>query len=137
MEANDVLSLIVLLCLLWLPLNWWRQRRNVRQTAGWPLTEATIETVQDEVVSHSKRPAITLPVLAFSYHVAGEYYSGRFALYPYIADPGDMTRMIGRKLQVRYNPDRPETWFIPDKLIEGCKVEQKMCPNPLGLNPHD
>lgn len=138
MESTDVISLVVLLCLVWLAVNWWWQRRSARQTAGWSLSEATIESVKDEIVNHSGRGGtITLPVLAFSYQVSGEYYSGRFALYPYITDLGDMTRMIGRKLQVRYNPAHPEMWFIPDKLMEGCKVEQKMDPHLINLYPDD
>jgi hypothetical protein len=30
------------------------------------------------------------------------------------------------KLRVHYDPNRPETWFLPDEFIEGCKVEQKI-----------
>jgi hypothetical protein len=40
-----------------------------------------------------------------------------------------MARMIGRKLQVRYDPARPDVWFIPDALIGGCKIEQKLAPH--------
>jgi hypothetical protein len=71
---------------------------------------------------------IKLPVFAFSYQVFGEYHSGRFALMPYTTEPDESftSRMIGRKLQLRYDPAHPEQWFIPDELIEGCKVEQKL-----------
>jgi hypothetical protein len=37
-----------------------------------------------------------------------------------------MVRMVDRKLNVRYDPEQPANWFIPDDIIEGCKVEQKM-----------
>ena len=71
-----------------------------------------------------------LPVFAFSYQVGGEYYSGRFALLPYITDPfvtdsSFVEDMIGRKVQVNHDSLKFDVWFIPDKLIEGCKVEQK------------
>ena len=35
-------------------------------------------------------------------------------------------QMIGRKLVLRYNPDRPGRWFIPDEFIDGYKVEQRI-----------
>ena len=35
-------------------------------------------------------------------------------------------QMIGRKLLLRYDPDHPSMWFIPDEFIDGCKVEQKI-----------
>jgi hypothetical protein len=47
-----------------------------------------------------------------------------FALLPYITDPF-VEHMVGRKVQVNHDPLKPEVWFIADKLIEGCKVEQK------------
>lgn len=34
--------------------------------------------------------------------------------------------MIGRKIQLRYDPDNPEVWFIPDEFIDGYRVEQKI-----------
>lgn len=35
-------------------------------------------------------------------------------------------QMVGRRIFIRYDSDRPEWWFIPDEKIEGCRVEQKM-----------
>jgi hypothetical protein len=35
-------------------------------------------------------------------------------------------RMIGRTLQLRYDPHHPEVWFIPDDLIDGCQVQEKI-----------
>jgi hypothetical protein len=34
--------------------------------------------------------------------------------------------MIGCKLPLRYDPNYPEMWFIPDEFIDGYKVEQKI-----------
>jgi hypothetical protein len=105
-------------------------RRSIAKKATkWPLAEGTIESGQMEVVAGGGRsPKVSLPVFAFSYQVQGQYYSGRFALLPYIAaiDDSFISRMIGRKLQVRHDPLRPPVWFIADKLIDGCKVEQKL-----------
>jgi len=107
---------------------WWRKRQGeVNQARLWPQTEATVESGEAEFVGESEY-AVRLPVFAFSYKVEGAYYSGRFALLPYTADPGESiyARMAGRKLQVHYDPHRPEAWFLSDALIEGCKVEQKI-----------
>jgi hypothetical protein len=43
--------------------------------------------------------------------------------------------MIGRKLQVSYDPRRPEAWFIPDEYIEGCTVEQQLSPHLVNFEP--
>jgi hypothetical protein len=45
--------------------------------------------------------------------------------------------MIGRKLQVRYDPKDAAVWFIPDELIEGCKVEQKISRDLVNYPPAD
>jgi len=67
---------------------------------------------------------------------------GRFALLPYITDPfvsdsSFVEHMIGRKVQVNHDPLKPEVWFIADKLIEGCKVEQKFSGNWIDYSPPD
>jgi hypothetical protein len=103
------------------------------------MTEATIESGQKEVVASARYGKIELPVFGFSYKVQGEYYAGRFALMPYITDPGDslISRMIRTKLQIHYDPAEPSTWFIPDELIEGCRVEQKFDPHLISYPPID
>jgi hypothetical protein len=108
----------------------WR-RRVAKKAANWPCVEGTIESGKlEQVAGGGRMPKVILPVFAFSYRVDGEYYSGRFALLPYITDPfvadgSFVEHMIGRKVQVNHDPLKPGVWFISDKLIEGCKVEQK------------
>lgn len=116
----------------------WLRRRMLAHLAGkWPMTEATIESGRREVVARNRFGIIELPVFAFSYKVRGQYYPGRFALSPYITDPGDgvISRMIGRRLQIHYDPTDPSAWFIPDELIEGCRVEQKFDPHFISYPP--
>lgn len=132
MPALNIVILAAIAFLIVWPL---RQRWRVRNASTWPSTEATIEppaqfSMQDKYRLNS------LPTFAFSYSVNGEYYGGRFSLLPYTADPGDslFERMKGRKLQIRYDPRDPKVWFIPDKLIEGCKVQQWIDSNVLALS---
>jgi hypothetical protein len=96
----------------------------------------------EQVAGGGKKPPIILPVFAFSYQVAGEYYGGRFALLPYITDPtvadqSLLEHMVGRRVQVNYDPARPEAWFVADELIEGCRVEQKFGRDLVNFAPSD
>jgi hypothetical protein len=96
----------------------------------------------EQVAGGGRSPKVILPVFAFSYQVGGEHYSGRFALLPYITDPfvtdsSFVEHMIGRKVQVNHAPLRPDVWFIADKLIEGCKVEQKFSGDWIDYAPPD
>jgi hypothetical protein len=80
-----------------------------------------------------------LPVLEFSYIVSGRYFGGRFALSPYAADPDEpiIPRMIGKKINVLYNPERPEEWLVPDEMISGWRVEQKPAPHLMEIYPQE
>lgn len=120
----------------------WRRRVST-QAAKWTSVEGTIESGKlEQVAGGGRNPKVILPVFAFSYQVAGEYYSGRFALRPYITDPfvtdgAFVEHMVGRKVQVNHDPRKPEVWFIADKLIEGCKVEQKFSGDLIDYAPPD
>jgi Protein of unknown function (DUF3592) len=107
-----------------------RERQTVDQAREWPATEATIESGALEATHETHK--VVLPTFAFSYQVSGAYYSGRFSLSPQERFPSHalldslLREMSGRKLLVRYDPQRPEVWFIPDEFINGCKVEQEV-----------
>ena len=141
MDRTGVQILAVLLTIIGACAAYWMwQLRRVKSANAWPRTEATIEAAAPEVVgSNFQGITVKLFAFAFSYKVDGEYYSGRFALMPYIDDPGKSLceRMLGRKLEVGYDPKRPEVCFVPDELIEGCKVQQKIGPHVFGLYPKD
>jgi hypothetical protein len=114
---------------LWV-ISIYRQARVAKKTGGWLPVEGTIESGTLEATAETNK--VVLPTFAFSYQVAGEYYAGRFALMPEKLFPSKdliqstIDRMIGRKLLLRYDPSHPELWFIPDELIDGCRVEQKI-----------
>ena len=135
-------ALLIVLIGFFLGTTIWR-RRVSKKAAKWPSVEGTIESGQlEQVAGGGRSPKVILPVFAFSYRVAGEYYSGRFALLPYITDPfvadsSFVEHMIGRKIQVNHDPLKPDVWFIADKLIEGCKVEQKFSGDWIDYAPAD
>ena len=140
MDAIGIGILLMVLSIPTLLLVWWRWRlAKIEKAKQWPTTEATIQTGALEVVASTEFNAIKLPAFAFSYQVRGEYYSGRFALMPYTVeyDESLINRMIGRKLVVCYDPAHPERWLIPDKMIDGYRVEQKMGPHLLDFYPRD
>ena len=142
MDSSNIKLIIQLVVMTALLASWLWRRHAAKQTSAWPTAEATIETGQFETVAQPVTPGPysprrTLPVFGFSFTVGGKFYGGWFALCPYITDPGEpiVTRMVGRKVQVKYDPDNPEEWFIPEKLIEGCKVEQKMGTDFFNFDP--
>lgn len=140
-ETGVAISLAIaalILVLIGIFAGWWVwQRKKVDRTRSWPQAEATIESGTLESVAGSEYVEVKLPVFAFSYRVDGAYYSGRFTLRPYLSnfDESLITRLIGRKLGVRYNPQSADIWFIPDELLEGCRVEQKVGPHFVDYSP--
>ncbi|MFZ0922159.1 MAG: DUF3592 domain-containing protein [Candidatus Acidiferrales bacterium] len=111
-------------------VSWRRESKLLQKTRDWPTTEATVESGALESTQESGKEI--LPTFAINYQVAGEYYGGRFCLIPEKRFPGAefiqtlMKGMIGRKLLVRYDPKRPQVWFLPDESIDGCKVGQRV-----------
>ena len=107
---------------------WWLNNRGVSKARAWPQAEATIETAAMCAFSAGRAGKVMLPTFAFSYKIDSDFYSGRFSLMPHGAEVPDefLQRQIGRKLQIHYNPHRPEQWFIHDETIEGYKVQQKI-----------
>jgi hypothetical protein len=105
----------------------YQHRRLAMEAAQWIPVEATIESGALEGTHESGR--VVLPTFAFSYKCSDQYYSGRFSLRANLSRSlaeSMIGKMIGRKLLVRYDPKRPEVWFIPDKFIEGYGVEQNL-----------
>jgi hypothetical protein len=110
--------------------SWYRGRKLLEEAREWPTTKAIVQSGALEGTRESGR--VVLPTFAFSYQVSGHYYGGRFCLIRKRRYPGKtpveslIRQMIGRKILLRYDPNRPEAWFIPDETIDGCKVGQKI-----------
>jgi Protein of unknown function (DUF3592) len=130
---NNLLGVVLLVAgtvsvavIAWVIL-WYRQRKRIQQTAQWIPVEGRIGSGALEQMHESGK--IVLPTFAFSYQVSDESYSGRFSLRTNISRAlaeSMIDQMIGRKLFLRYDPNRPDMWFISDEFIDGYKVEQKI-----------
>ena len=111
MDAPGAVILAMLLCVATVLVLWWCWKLISVEKAKqqWPKTEATVQTGGLGAVASSRGAVVRLPAFAFSYHVSGEYYSGRFALMPYTIEYDDsiINRMIGQKLLVCYDPAHP------------------------------
>jgi len=105
----------------------YQQRKTIQRAGQWLPVEATIESGALEGTQETSK--VVLPTFAFSYKVSDQYYSGRFSLMAHLPRSGAeamISQMIGRRLLLRYDPQCPEAWFIPDESIDGFKVEQKL-----------
>jgi hypothetical protein len=111
----------------------------LRRTKYWPKIGATIHSADMQVMELDSKTDIMLPCFTFSYVVADKEYSGRFSLFTNGEEEGESVaeKMIERKFELRYNPKRPSTWYIPDKKMDGYEVEQKMGPHMESLYPKD
>ncbi len=138
----DPFGVVILLVLLSVPIFFigrmiWRNK-HVQEAESWPSTEATVHSGDMEVVASGKGGDITLPCFAFSYVVAGEYYSGRFSLLPNLGpDHSLIQRMNGRTFAVHYDPKKPSTFFIPGETMEGCDIQQRLSDRLVTLDPKD
>jgi hypothetical protein len=99
----------------------WIDRRPVRpeKAANWPVTEATIQSV-GKVHVDAGRQSYSIDVGDFSYIVNDDYYSGRLTISrsfsTHDAQPRDL---VNQKIQVRYNPRKPEQFSVPQTELGG------------------
>ncbi len=100
------------------------KKRQTRNFADWPDSEATVQSGNMELVERAGHFRERVPFFDFSYVVGGEYYSGRFGLRT-DEDRGNrlITEWIGTKVNVRYNPERPSVFYVPDELpVDGFRI---------------
>ncbi len=99
-----------------------RTARRAAAAKSWPQVEATIESAKIADVA-SGRYKIMLPCFDFTYTVAEHDYPGRFSLTANGERAEDLVKaMPGRKLIIRYDPEKPGSYYLPDERIEGCEV---------------
>jgi hypothetical protein len=99
----------------------------VKKTKTWPAVQATVRSGNVEVVRHLRFGEIQLPVFDLSYVVGEKTYSDRFALSMF-REPVDslISKMVGRKISVQYDPGDPRVCYLPGDTIEGCRIEQNI-----------
>jgi hypothetical protein len=99
----------------------------VKKTKSWAAAEGTVRSGSVDVVRHLRFGDIQLPVFELSYVVGEKAYSERFALSMF-SEPVDslMSRMVGRKITVQYDPANPGICYLPGEKIEGCRIEQNL-----------
>lgn len=108
----------------------WEQDRLEKRVRQWPTTQAIIEGGRFDRVPGGGRgnnQPLKAPVLLFSYHAGGEYYSGCVALMEFFDDDGAeiIRRMSGRKLEIYYDPQDNTKWYYDDDRIAGCRIRQE------------
>lgn len=119
---------LIILCVLvalaafvvWLA---WQSGRSDK-TANWPVTEATIQSVNTVVVSN-RGGSYTVDVGDFSYAVNDEYYSGRIRISAsHSANDRVPRALIHQKIQVLYDPQKPEEYSVNEQEIDGFRLNR-------------
>jgi hypothetical protein len=106
----------------------WEGNRIQKVIQQWPTTEASIEGGTFSKVPHGGEwEPMKAPILHFSYHVGGEYFSGRVALMEFFDDEdAAITQlMLRQKLEIHYDPQDSTRWFIDDDKVAGCRFRQE------------
>lgn len=99
-------------------------KRQTRNAAEWPVTEATIQSGKMELVESIGHLRQRVPFFDFSYLVEGEYSSGRFGLR--VEENRGTTlirKWVGARIEIRYDPKHPDVFSVPDELsIDGFRI---------------
>jgi hypothetical protein len=126
----------------------WLVRRPVRpeKAANWPVTEGTIQSV-GKVAVNAGRGSYQVDVGDFSYIVNDDYYSGRLTLSrpndgrlavcdPFTSD-GSPKDLVNQKIQVLYNPRKPEQYSVPPAELWGFLLDPYDEPTGQDTGPID
>jgi hypothetical protein len=99
---------------------WLAGRSNRRnESANWPVTDGTIQSVGQVTVSGGKA-SYTVDVGDFSYQINDEFYSGRVRLTPSSSNEDRAPRvLIHQKIQIRYDANKPEKNSVDKQEVEG------------------
>ena len=115
--------IIIVLAVLAILIIWlvWRYT-HPNKAEAWPSTDGTIQSV-NTVVVHAGRNSYSVEVADFSYSVDDEYFSGRLTITSTPSNGELSTRsLIHQRVQVHYNPRRPDKFSIAQNEIGGFSV---------------
>ena len=91
---------------------------SAKRAVNWPVAEATIQLVR--IAYFGKNTGNPIYVGDFSYTVGDEYYSGTLAISNSFSTGNATTGdLVGQKIQVRYNPRKPEQFSVPQQEAGG------------------
>lgn len=114
-----------------------RRPVSPEKAASWPVTEGTIQSV-GKVHVDAGRNSYSIDVGDFSYIVNDDYYSGRLTITrsfsTHDAQPRDL---VNQKIQVRYNPRKPEKYSVPQAELGGFLLDQYDEPFGEDVDPID
>jgi hypothetical protein len=101
-----------------------------------------IHSAEMKVAAPDKKSDIGLPSFTFSFLCSCRTnQSGRFSLFTdgEAEDQSPAKEMIEPQIELQSDPIRPSTWYIPEKRIEGYRVQQRMTPRLIDkqLYPED
>lgn len=95
-----------------------RQPVSAKQAANWPATEATIRSVTKVVISSGQYSSYSVIAGDFTYIINDDYYSGRLKISrSFSTHDATPKSLVDQKLQVRYNPRKPEQYSVPPQEI--------------------
>lgn len=93
----------------------WRRGKE-EGSSEWPVTEATIQTVTERSADNPSVPDIA----DFSYTVDVDYFSGKLQISRSFSTHGASPKdLVDRKIQVRYNPRKPEKYSVQQAEVGG------------------
>jgi hypothetical protein len=89
------------------------------KTASWPVAEGTVQFVDTALVRGFLGVSL-VDTGEFSYSVNDEYYSGKLMFSRRSSTDGRPPRaLINQKIQVRYDPRKPEKYSVPKQEVNG------------------
>ena len=100
----------------------WQSMRPDK-TERWPVVEGMIQSVNTEI-TYQGRGTTAKPVGDFSYCIGGEYYSGRLGISGFDVPDVSPRGLVGKKISVRYNPEKPQEFFVPSVVLGGFHLGQ-------------
>jgi len=116
--VHHYIIVLVTICLLvYIVIIIVRQPVSAKKAANWPAAEATIQSVSRVVVS-TGRHSYSVIAGDFSYIVNNEYYSGRLKISrSFSTHDATPKGLVDQKVQVRYNPRKPEQYSVPPQEV--------------------
>jgi hypothetical protein len=86
----------------------------------WRLTEGTIQSVDERSADN---PAVA-DIADFSYTVNDDYFSGKVRVSRSFSTQGaSPTELVNQKIQMRYNPRKPQKYSVPQAEVGGFLVD--------------